>query len=316
MKTTLGSTGVARVLVVLGLSIGGCSEKPESVKLSRTGFVERDGARLRYTVAGNGVPLIVIPGGPGFGYTYLYDDLTRLLADRYQLVFYDQRGSGGSSGGEDSLRLTMAAYVADLDALRAAAGIQRVNLLGHSFGGLLAMHYAMAHPNRVASLILMDSDPGSWTLWRQFSTVIESRRVDTDTRALRAIQAVSGWERRPQDVERYFRVLLRPYFVDGSHAERLRFGFDERSVLQRELTYRHIRDDLGQWDIHSDLKSISSPTLVVYGAETIFPREAGERLRAGIPKARLVVIDAAGHFPHMEAPDTFTAAVRQFLRPR
>ena len=130
------------------------------------GTIAVDGAHLQYErIDSQGPLIVVVPGGPGLGFHYLRDSMCDALGGAYGLLLYDQRGTGHSTGRDDVTRLTMNTFVEDLDALRRAAGCERVTLLGHSFGGLLATHYALAHPARMESLILVDSDPSSYRLW-------------------------------------------------------------------------------------------------------------------------------------------------------
>lgn len=97
----------------------------------------------------------MIPGGPGLEFGYLKDDLANLLSNDFQLFFYDQRGCGHSNGTEDTTKLTMRNFVDDLENIRLALNLEKLNLLGHSFGGLLAMYYSIEFPERVESLILV-----------------------------------------------------------------------------------------------------------------------------------------------------------------
>jgi proline iminopeptidase len=104
---------------------------------------------------GAGRPILVLHGGPDFDHTYLRPELD-VLAGSFRLVFYDQRGRGRSGNGDVSL----VSELADADAVRAEAGAERVAVLGHSWGGLLAAEYAVRHPERVSHLILLNTSPG------------------------------------------------------------------------------------------------------------------------------------------------------------
>lgn len=283
------------------------------MKLEGSGFVEVEDAELAYTVIGEGPPLVILHGGPGLGHDYLRIALAPLLSDSYQLIFYDQRGSGHSTGVEDTTRLTMATFVEDLESIRRKAGLERMNLLGHSFGGLLAMHYGITYPERVASLILADSDPASWEMWIWYVRVIDERRTVEDEHELAEIQAFEGWASNPKAMEEYFRIALRPYFADRWRADDLRLGLDEQVLANYGPTNRRVREDLGQYDIHDELERITSPALIVYGDQSIFPLEAGEALNERIPNSEFVVVEGAGHFPFIEAPEEFASAIKAFV---
>jgi proline-specific peptidase len=280
-------------------------------------MIQVESAELNYARTGvAGVTLVVVPGGPGFGFGYLYEELTAILGDSYRLLFYDQRGSGHSTGTEDTARLTMTSFVEDLDRVRRAVEVERINLLGHSFGGLLSMQYAITHPDRVGALVLLDSDPASWQRWIRFATVLRERRTAEEARQLAEIQSIAGWETQVDLSERYYRILLRPFFGKPRHADRLTFGFDKIVLHNYAITPGHIRGDLGEWDIHDQLPQITARTLIIAGDSGVFSPEDAVAIRDRIPDARLVIVEGAGHFPHMEAPQVFKAAITSFLRPR
>ena len=126
----------------------------------RQGLVSLDDGRLFYEVVGTGDPIIVVHGGPGLDHNYLRPGLD-VLATSHALIYYDQRGTGRSDFPLDSASINLAAFVSDIDALRQVMGYDKVTVLGHSFGGLIAMAYAIAHPDNVTALILMDTaEPG------------------------------------------------------------------------------------------------------------------------------------------------------------
>jgi proline iminopeptidase len=304
-----GILGFAQ-FVGLTLMYAGCSV--EQLPSEESGFVEVTNARLNYVTVGDGQPLIVIPGGPGFGYTYLFEPLRDLLARR--LTFYDQRGSGSSSGHESPADLTMDTFVEDLDAIRGALGAETVDLLGHSFGGLLALHYALRHPESVRSLIIVDGDPTTLRDWNHFRQVIATRRTSEEAERLEGIQAQQGWQRRPQAVEEYYRIFLRPYFGDPEFASDLRFGFVDNSFEKLNITSQAVRSDLGEWDLTDTLSSITAPTLLVYGAKSIFEVSAAEAMHAAMPASRLEIMPEVGHFPFIEDAAGFRAVVLEFFR--
>jgi proline iminopeptidase len=278
-----------------------------------TRWVAAPDADLRCWTRGTGPPVLVVAGGPGFGSHYLDAPLTTLLADALTLIFYDQRGSGQSSGHAVASRLTMAQFVADLDAVRDASGHNRVTILGHSFGGLLGIHYALAYPEHVTALVIVDGDPITYADWSTFRGVIGTRQSKAAVQRLAEMTAPAGWDRRPEAVEEYFRVALLPYFGDTTKAVELTFGFTGRAFEQLQATSTAVRRDLGEWDLRGAVADLKVPTLLIYGAAGVFPIAAAERLRALLPDASLHVLPDVGHFPFLEAPDTFRALVREFL---
>jgi proline iminopeptidase len=112
---------------------------------------------------GTALPIIAVNGGPGLSHAYMMqNDLWQRVGKNRFVVLYDQRGTGGSKRMQSGAPQTMDAQVADLDAVRAALGLNKFALLGDSYGGLVVMAYAAAHPEHVAKLILSDSPGSSW----------------------------------------------------------------------------------------------------------------------------------------------------------
>ena len=121
------------------------------------GTVPAEGIELYYRSVGSGTPVITVHGGPGLGHAYLRPGMDA-LADRFRVVYYDQRGSGRSELGDPD-RVTLAGGIEDLKALVDGLGIERANLVGHSFGADLAALFASRHPDRVASMVLANPGP-------------------------------------------------------------------------------------------------------------------------------------------------------------
>src|SRR6266542_157387 len=126
----------------------------------REWYVPVDGAELFCREIGQGRPIIVIHGGPDFDHTYLLPEMDR-LSDTFRLIYYDQRGRGKSADNVQPEDVTFQSEVEDLEGLRQYFQLESVAVLGHSWGGLLAMEYAIRHPDRVSRLILMNTAPAS-----------------------------------------------------------------------------------------------------------------------------------------------------------
>jgi proline iminopeptidase len=131
-----------------------------------TTFTTASGAKIWYDVRGTakGRPLVMVNGGPGFDHQYvLCSDAWDQLARSRRVVFYDQRGNGLSGQLTAGQSCTLADQIDDLDALRAELHAERIDLLGHSWGGYLVMAYAARHPERVAHLTIVDSAAPKWS---------------------------------------------------------------------------------------------------------------------------------------------------------
>lgn len=252
-------------------------------------FVESAGARLRCESRGTGSTVIALHGGPGAGFDYLVEDFTPIFSQE-RIVFYDQRSTGRSRAAEASL--TMPRFIADLERVREFAGEERVHLAGHSFGGLLALSYAIAHPERVSSLVLFDPDPPSWLDWSRYADVVRSRL---------------------ERVPRSFEEMLAGYLARPERASELAARFDSAARENLAHTSPAFRRNNGRYDLRRELRRIDKPTLIVSGSHTPFPPESMVELHRLVRGSRLVVLPSCGHFPQFEARDEVMREVRLFL---
>lgn len=289
--------------------LGGQSARPDT-----SGFADVAGARLYFRSVGTGKPLVIVHGGPGMSHDYLAPQLITLLADEYRLIFYDQRASGRSTGVEDTTRLTMAQFVEDLEDLRRELGLGRLNVLGHSFGGLLAMHYAVAHPTQVERLLLIDTSPASWELnFPHFRRTIAARQTANDRRRLAALQAAASSGKDPKDTERYLTIFFRTFFHNAELSDSLALNVDAQWIANNRVTGDRIWGDLGRYDFHDRLQHIVAPTLILHGTASVIAVDGARAIANRIPNSQLIVLKDVGHFPYIEAPQAFAAAVKAFV---
>src|SRR5437867_5422940 len=163
--------------------------------------VELDGVRLFTRRAGDGPPVVVLHGGPGAHHDYLLPQYD-LLARGRTLLYYDQRGGGRSPVSRET-PVGWREHVADLDALRSHWALDQLTLLGYSWGGLLALLYALEHPDRVARLALVSSAPATAKWRREFERRLAERMADPRIAEARAALQTSPL--RTSDPEQYRR---------------------------------------------------------------------------------------------------------------
>jgi len=174
---------------------------------AREGLVPVNNAELFYREVGEGLPIIVIHGGPDFDHTYLLPDMDR-LADSYRLIYYDQRGRGKSQGELRLEDVRIDQYIEDLEALRNHLGLETVAVLGHSWGGHVAMHYALQRPDRVSHMVLMNTAPAAYedTLLIQEDRL---RRIAVHAEKLKALKSSLEYQTGdPETVAEYYRVMF------------------------------------------------------------------------------------------------------------
>jgi proline iminopeptidase len=272
---------------------------------------EASGATIYYEVFGtaSALPLIVVNGGPGFDHTYLHQSTAwTALQNHRQIVFYDQRGTGRSLGDHKGQTFTLKDQIADLEALRAHLGYERIDLMGHSWGGFLVMAYAATHPDRIAHLTIVDSmspkgfkdtiflfdDVYPETTERQASVAFPSTMGDQASAAT--------------DLREYASMLF--YSPEKRDAFMREFS---PSVYNKDVN-RAVSADLEQFDLTPEIRKFRFPVLVITGRfdMNVAPLVA-YRIHQAIPNSKFTAFERSGHIPFYEEPDAFAATLESFL---
>ena len=263
-------------------------------------------------VVGEGTPVIVLHGAIGLGARYMRD-LDR-WADAFQLVYYDQRGSGGTPLG-DPQRVSFAGALDDLDGLRNALGIDRVNLVGHSAGALLAGLYAGTHPDSTSAVVLLNPGPPLVPeLMQAFGREMISRRTPEDDAARAAIEASPEFRSRdPETLARHQLNTFVPFFRDRATAETVDLGFTEITAANVQAAPERMFGSIGALEPLRVVAGIRCPALVVASELDPIPVAWAHVLVDAIPEADFVLLDGAGHFPHIEDAEQLTDAVLPWL---
>ena len=276
------------------------------------GAAERTAVRLVRGVTlferrvGEGPPVIVLHGGPGADHGYLLPGFDTLAVGR-ELVYYDQRGGGRSPVARD-VPVGWREHVADLEALRQLWALDRLVVLGYSWGGLLAQLYATEHPDRVERLGLVCPAP-SWRAARdEFERRFAERSLAPELVAERLALRESGLrERDPRAYERrLFELAVVPYFYDPARARDL----TPFRVVGR--TQQEVWRSLNDYDLRPDLRRLRLPAFVLHGEDDPIPIEAS-RETAALLGAEFHALDRCGHCPHVERLRDFRRLLDAFL---
>lgn len=277
------------------------------------------GVRLGYRIVGHAPDtLIVIHGGPGFTFDYLAADFEPLAA-RHALVFYDQRGSGRSTLVSDSAALAAELYADDLEAVRRHLRLERVNLLGHSWGAAVVALYAQKYPGRLGRLLIVAGVPLTMAgLEQSFGTMHAARDTAEIARMEAAMAARRADAADHTACRNYYALWFRPFYADAASAERSRgdicAGSPESMRNKMASIDRYVFPSLGRYDWRPAMRSVRAPTLIVHGAQDPLLLEFAREWAATLPDSRILVLEDIGHFPYVEAPDRFFPAVDRFLR--
>lgn len=265
---------------------------------------------LLVEVVGRGRPLALMHGGPGADHWTMLP--FRRMSDQFTLVFYDHRCNGRSVGAPVT-SMTWENLTADADALRAQLGFEQWAVLGHSFGGHVALEYALRYPDRLSHLVLLDTGgEGRWAQERA-PELLAKRGFDENT-----VRLARRWFNGQVPPSRFLPTLIRLAGAYDPYMSRLsaaRMMFDERHAKMRpEALIFAAPHLLKGWTVMDRLREISAPTLVMAGRDDfVFPPEHQAELAAGIPHAQLRIVERAGHNPHDERPAEVMAAIREFL---
>jgi pimeloyl-ACP methyl ester carboxylesterase len=274
-------------------------------------FETPDGRTLAYERRGSGPLLVCHPGGPGGSAAEFLDFAG--LGDSFELVLLSPRGSHGSDGASD---YALASYAADLDLLRDHLGVEQMNLLGFSHGGIVAIAYAAAYPDRLARLVLASAIAFCDKASEQAQAAgIEARRGEPwFPEAERAIADEQAGEFATAadlcaNVERQMPLYFHSF---GGH-ERSGRELAADFCVAEPLHYFN----LNEWptlDLRAELRRISAPALVVTGeSDFICGPVCARTIAAELPGSQLVLIPEAGHFTYLEQPAAFREAVVGFL---
>jgi proline iminopeptidase len=268
------------------------------------------GGKIYYEVtgSGSGTPLIIVNGGPGFDHSYLHiASAWDTLGKNRRVIFYDQRGDGRSDPLKPGQSCTLADQIADLEALRAHLGFDKIDLLGHSWGGYLSMAYAARHPEHIAHLLIVDSAAPRWAdtlfLFDQIFPEISERRagyVFGDEMGDKAASDAS--------IHDYLTMLFYSQEKRDAFVAQMAPGAYHKEVFQAVIR------DLPRFDLNPELHKFKFPVIVMTGRYDINVAPlVAYRIHKAIPGSRFVVFEKSGHIPFYEEPEAFVRAAEEFL---
>jgi proline iminopeptidase len=268
---------------------------------------------------GAGPPLVVVHGGPEFDHSYLRPELDR-LAGSFRVVYYDQRGRGRSAEGVRPGDVSLRSEIEDMERVRSELGLESVAVLGHSWGGVLAMEYAVRHPERVSHLILLGTAPASAGDWRLLREAFARNRPAADQEAMGALTSTDAFARGDLEAEAafyriHFRMTLRRPDLLEALVARLLSNYTADGVLLARAIEHRLSDETSRsadWDLFPELRKLDVPTLVLHSEHDFIPVELAERIADAVPQARLSVLPGCGHFTFLEAPQAVSEEVARF----
>ena len=275
-----------------------------------------DGLRLSYRRAGSGPPLVCHPGGPGFSSRYFGADVGG-LGERLELLMLNPRGSEGSERPADPRAYRIEDYVADLEAFRGHLGLERMSLLGHSHGGIVAIAYAAAHPARVERLVLASTAPRFGPQGEEaMQAAMEAREGEPWFEDAR--EAVEREEAGDYGSDEELADLVArefPFYFADWDGEARAYVETIHDELPTSDALKLFNDEiLRTFDLRPQLPSIEAPALVITGADDFItgPAAAAE-IHEALPRSEKVILPRTGHFVFVESAEPFREAVWRFL---
>ncbi len=287
---------------------------------SKEGFIPFRGYRTWYRIVGGSdeagkAPLLCLHGGPGYTWDS-FEPLEAVASTGRQVVFYDQLGGGNSDNPHNPAMYTVDLYVDEVGVVRRALGLERVHILGHSWGGFLAMEYVLTKPEGLASLILADTGASTPQWVAETKRLVAELPIEVQQDIQKHESAGTTDSPEYQEAGKVFsrrhltgRLNPRPECLNRVGD---RFGTEVYNTMWGPSEWC-ATGTLKDWDITDRLGEISVPTLVIGGRYDEATPAITESLHRGIPGSEWVIFEKSGHFPHLEETDRYLQVLNQFL---
>ena len=293
------------------------------------GFVDANGVMIYYLTLGRGEPLVVMHGGPGASHDYFLPYLLP-LARHNRLIFLDERGSGRSQKLEDRTQYTIENMVEDIEAVRKALNLGKINLLGHSYGGALVQAYALKYQQNLSHLILGSTWSSSAAMNQLFVRMKENMTPELRERIDKMEATGLYGHGKPYEQNRYSADYLIAAWGEGYfpyvYQGRPDPNYDPVAAgnMAWDL-YREMWGEHGEFVIDGNLKSveytdrlskIGVPTLILVGDHDECDPSLSKVMQSKITGSKLVIFPKSGHMTFVDQPTMFVTAVDEFLRGR
>lgn len=293
----------------------------QEIRHAPGGYITVNGGKLWYESEGTGEPLILIAGGPGSSHVQFHNHFS-VLADKFRVIYFDSFGRGKSDRAKSTSEYTLARDVDDVEGLRKALGLGKINLLGHSYGGVVAQAYALKYPSSLKKVIFSctlysaemwqaNNDSSNYEIRQQYPEVW-AKLMDLRARGLHS---------KDNDHRILYNTVPMGlfYFYDASNAAK--FPQDSLS-LNPDVYYQIAGDDadfliggdIARIDFRTQLKGLSMPVLIIAGRfDRISIPKYSTLYKQYAPQAEFVMFEKSGHFPYVEEEDSYFSTVRKFL---
>jgi len=287
----------------------------------REGFIPFRGYKVWYGIVGEKeergkLPLLCLHGGPGASHDYL-EPLGVLAETGRRIIFYDQLGTGSSDHPHKPELWTVELFVEEVGVVRQALGLERVHILGQSWGGMLAMEYALTKPKGLASLILADS-PANMSLWISEVNRLRSQ-LPPEVQQTLLKHEQEGTTNDPAYQEATL-VFYRLHLCRLDPWPQCLLRTYEKLMQDPEVYYTmngpsefHVTGTLKNWNIANRLNEIQVPTLLLSGRYDEATPEVVETVHRGIKGSEWIILENSSHMPHLEESERYNQVLADFL---
>jgi len=318
MLMRICGSAVSTAFVISVLLLTSCAHLPTSPpKLPAGHYVTVSGSRLWYISEGKGEPIVIISGGPGAAH-YLYPYFSA-LAGAYRVIYLDSFGSGNSERGKSRAEYTFSRHVDEVEELRRTLSLGRINVIGHSYGSLVAQAYALKYPGSVKRLVLAAPAISGEALQGGNDYVLQRLRHQFPEIWGR-LQALR--DRGLHETDKEMADLMQEipeellYYANVSNAGRLNVDFNPELAFALGGNDPEIvlGGELARLDFRPELKKLTMPTLVLAGRyDHVCPPLFSLQYREFAPQAQFVMFEKSGHNFFLEENATMLKTLRIFL---
>ncbi|HET8963783.1 MAG TPA: alpha/beta hydrolase, partial [Chitinophagales bacterium] len=232
---------------------------------------------------------------------------------KYMLIFYDQRSSGNSAL---SVKATMnfETFADDIDSIRKFFGLEKLNIISHSWGSLVAINYASDFPENITSLILLDPIPANTSYNNQMNALISERTSSYDSVERARIMQTEEFKNGKSDaILQLMKLAFKINFCDTSSLEKLKLELPENYAVAA-LSYEGWMKEMKNYDVTPLSKSIQCPVYILYGVCDVIPVEAAVQIQNLIPNSEIKIYADAGHFCFIEQNQRSIKDIQHFLK--
>lgn len=283
-------------------------------QLPRSGIVHRSDVDLPFKVEGHGAPVLVLSGGPGFTTDYMQSIIDGVGVDKYQWILIEQRGTPRAKLRKPTAKaLEMSAYIADFEALRKQLKLKHWNVMGQSFGSMLAEEYAARQPNVITSLMVLNTPGPDMQSFAYADDNVNRALNDEDRKAIAEVAKADAGDPAAKALDSFL-ASLPAYFYSRKAAEEARPLFKPGSLDPSTIDFVFANLTREKWDVSKALHRYRGPAIVIQGRQDFLGEWAAIKSAQAMPKGEMCFIEHAGHCAWVDSPRPFFARLGSFMR--